>query len=129
MKCYKIKVGIEEYPVKETDIERIVSAMKTNDMVKLDCGIFRGQSILAVCQDFAEEQRQINMSIPKESGYTPNQELIRDEKLKQQKADCVMCGHTGWIFVEKNGEKVARYCVCTILKDEKNQNELSTTTH
>jgi hypothetical protein len=113
-KCYKIKVGIEEYPVKEEDLPRIISAMKTNDMVKLDCGIFRGQAILAVCQDFEEEKRVVLSFSP----ASKEQELIEEneKQLEKQKSECEICNHTGWIFVDKGRETVAKYCQCTVLK-------------
>ncbi len=115
MNCYKIKVGIEEYSVKEVDVPRIVEAMKTNDMVKLDCGIFRGQSILAVCRDFDEESRQVMLSAPSSESKRIEDEQVK--RIKKQKDECNLCNHTGYVFVDRNGEQVAKYCSCTILKE------------
>lgn len=115
MKCYKIKVGIEEYPIKEADIPRIAEAMKTNDIVKLDCGLFRGQAILAVCRDEKEEIRQALLSAP--SSQESRLLLEREAKIRKQTQDCQLCNHTGWVFVDRNGEQTAKYCECTYLRE------------
>lgn len=113
---YKIKVGIEEYSVDEKDIPRIVQAMKSNDMVKLDCGIFRGQAILAVARDLEKEERERLLETYKKS---PEQ-VEQDKKagiIKQQMDECKECtGSKGWRFKIVNGEKVAYQCSCTYAK-------------
>lgn len=117
MKHYKIKVGIEEYPIDEIDIPRIVEAMKNNDMVKLDCGIFRGQSILAVARDIEKESSVSMIQIP----ALDSQEHIERKRIEQQIYECTICGKEsgyskGWI-INKNekGERIAKRCVCTQL--------------
>lgn len=92
-KFYKIKVGIEEYTVNEIDIPRIVEAMKNNDMVKLECGIFRGNAILAVCEDIEKTSAFDSLPPPK-----TDEELKQDElqKIRKEKRlNCDICSHTG----------------------------------
>lgn len=112
---YKIKVGIEEFPVKEEDITRIVDAMKSGNLVKLDCGVFRGQSIIAVCEDI-EKQKLMNML--GSSGTTRAKEISTQEIITKQMSECKICDHSGWLFIDRNGERVAKYCTCTVLKNE-----------
>lgn len=114
---YKIKVGIEEFSVEETDVPRIVEAMKSNDMVKLNCGIFRGNAILAVCRDIEkEEQARLIASAPKKTPEQLQDEAI-EKIIKEQKMKCELCGHTGW-KESKKGEKLVRIpCYCTILPE------------
>lgn len=112
---YKIKVGIEEFEVSEKDIPRIVEAMKNNDIVKLDCGLFRGQAILAVCRDLEKEMQRTMLS-----SHTDTPEEIEQKKneilLKEQRLNCEKCGHTGWIVGKREGRDCAFPCECKILK-------------
>ena len=56
MKKFKIKVGIDEFIIKESDMPRVVEAMRTNNMVALACGVFRGSAILAVYEDIGHDR-------------------------------------------------------------------------
>lgn len=111
-KYYKIKVGIEEYPVEEKDIPRIVEAMKTNDMVRLDSGIFRGHAILAMCRDIEREKEESLIELSKVPvPETPEQE--KDRLLKEARKICKKCdNHSGRVTIQKNGEWVVAYCDC-----------------
>lgn len=113
---FKIKVGIEEFPVEPVDVPRIIEAMKSNDMVKLDCGIFRGNAILAVCRDEEKEnQAHLLASAPKQ---TPEElKLLADsETRKEQKMKCEKCGHTGWKEELRNSELIRVPCDCQEIK-------------
>jgi hypothetical protein len=116
-KVFKIKVGISEFEVKEIDIPRIVEAMKNNDIVKLDCGLFRGSAILSVFEDFDEElQRSLKLETAK------TQEEIEQEKisvhLKQNRLECELCKHTGWKESKRDdGSAVMVRCLCQKLLD------------
>lgn len=109
-KLYKIKVGIEEFQVDESDIPRIAQAMKTGDIVKLDCGLFRGTSILAVCE---YKSLVAFDSLPNK---TP--EELKIEKIKlESRMKCDKCEHTGW-REELRGNNVVRVpCECVNPKD------------
>jgi len=121
-KYYKIKVGIEEFEVKEEDIPRIAEAMRTNNMVQLVCGLFRGSSILAVCRD---EKKELSSDSDVIKEKTPEQiATIKrlkeiDEVIKQQIFDCKICEGKGWITTKKGDEYFATNCKCTKLIEEK----------
>ena len=119
-KLYKIKVGIEEYPVSETDLPRIVQAMKSNDMVQLEYGLFRGNAILAVVRDLDREREEMFLM-----DHAPTPEQIEeakkkrevDEQIEKQMAECPMCTEQkGWIFVKNGNQTVAKPCSCTVLR-------------
>lgn len=109
---YKIKIGIEEYPIEEKDIARITEAMQKNDMVKLEHGIFRGNAILAVCRDLEREKKELLIGpvIP------PTQEEIEQEKLavelRERRLNCEICEHKGLKEVYKDGKVVRVPCDC-----------------
>ncbi len=104
---YKIKVGIDEFDIKESDIGRVTEAMQTNNMVSLDCGIFRGQSILAII-------KRENIT----NDYTIR-ELSPDEKkfslLKESREKCPICIGVGLIYDPE--KKLMKQCLC-----QKNEN-------
>lgn len=110
-KYYKIRVGIEEYPVDEKDISRILQAMQTNEIVRLDCGMFRGQAILAVIRDTNKEFQEALSSLP---GPEPTIEEI----LNNQRLACSRCDKKGYLFEEKLNEKTkitekfVKICIC-----------------
>ena len=79
-KLYKIKVGIEEYPVSETDLPRIVQAMKSNNMVQLEYGLFRGNAILAVVRDLEKEREVMYLT-----EHAPTPEQIEENKKQEEK--------------------------------------------
>ena len=114
-KIYKIKVDITEFRVKEEDLVRIVEAMKSNDMVKLDCGIFRGSAIRAVYRD---EDEEVQLALCSSKEKKPEQ--IEEERIinlkKEQKLNSDICHHTGMKIVNVNGEDVAKICDCQIIK-------------
>lgn len=111
---YKIKVGIEEFPVEEKDIPRIAEAMKHNDMVQLECGLFRGNAILAVCRDTEREERAFMLSSAPVLTEEEIQEKARQEKLKEQRMNCEICNHTG-LKEELRNEIVVRVpCECSL---------------
>ncbi len=115
MNPYKIKVGIEEYPVLETDIPRIVQAMKTNDMVKLDCGVFRGSAILAVCEVIPRIAFGDTPPTVDELRESARQKALEDKRSAQIKA-CTLC-RNGWQIVKVGNDSLARPCTCRQLKD------------
>lgn len=93
MKFYKIKVGIEEYPVNESDLPRIAEAMKSNDIVRLDSGLFRGNAILAVCED--KSRSDAFLSAPREKTKEEIEIELLEEKRKEARLKCDICDHTG----------------------------------
>lgn len=105
MKNYKIRVGIEEFIVEESDIPRIIDAMQNNHIVKLKCGMFRGSAILAVY----ECRETYFISSPKE---------LVEAKLKI--ADCQICNGTGWKIIKVDGESMAKKCQCLLELSDKN---------
>jgi hypothetical protein len=116
---YKIKVGIEEFSVDEKDIPRIAEAMQTNNMVQLECGLFRGSAILAVCKD--DKYKDIAFLTPS----TPEQIAERsrleeiDNLIKKQILECKICNGKGWKMIKKEGEYFATNCDCTKLREQK----------
>ena len=98
----------------ECDIPRIVEAMKKNDIVKLEYGLFRGQAILALCRDIEKEN---NEHMLMSSTKTPEQEKKEadETQIKKQISECTICDHDGWESIEKNGERMVRKCACTKL--------------
>ena len=115
-KIYKIKVGIEEFEVKEADIPRIVEAMKTGNMVQLDSGLFRGNAILAVCRDF---EKEMTLALCAPTKETPEQieDKEKKEKLKSQRLNCEICHHTGWAEGKrKDGSSAMFPCECQVIK-------------
>lgn len=114
IKFFKIKVGIEEFSVEEKDVPRIIEAMKSNDMVKLDCGIFRGNAILAICRD-EEKEEQSRLLAFDSSIKTPEelQEIENEKIIKEQRMQCELCDHTGW---KEGKDYIRRPCDCMTLK-------------
>lgn len=117
-KYFKIKVGIEEFPILESDIPRIVEAMKKNEMVKLEHGIFRGQAILAITRDLEKEESELRASV--NSTYSDKEKEI-EETIKKQIAECTSCGQKGYTIINKvleNGHPnpVVKKCSCTIYR-------------
>jgi hypothetical protein len=102
IKKFKIKVGIEEYPVNENDIERIMRAMQTNEIVKLDIGVIRGQAILAILQE------QIPVSEPKD--LSPSEQ--REQLLLEARKNCQECKGDGYIKIQKDGQVKIFECKC-----------------
>lgn len=115
---YKIKVGIEEFEVKEEDIPRIVEAMKNNDIVKLDSGLFRGSAILAVCRDF-EKEIERNMLTTPEKSLDEIAEEEKKAKLKEQRLACTICDKKGWRIGTRDGKDCASPCECQSIKEIK----------
>ncbi len=116
-KYYKIKVGIEEFAVDETDIPRIVEAMKNNDMVRLSSGLFRGQAILAICRDSEREDKELQLTASQKTNEAIEAES-RQEILKKQKAECNICNHTGWEVYNIGAERRVKPCECRVIKKE-----------
>ena len=120
-KLYKIKVGIEEYPVSETDLPRIVQAMKSNNMVQLEYGLFRGNAILAVVRDLEKEREVMYLT---EHAPTPEQieenkkQEEKNEQIRKQIEECKLCtgDDKGWIFIKSGNQTVAKPCSCTVLR-------------
>jgi hypothetical protein len=114
-KFYKIKVGIEEFQVKEADIPRIVEAMKTGNMVQLESGLFRGNAILAVCRDF-EKEIQLALSAPTKETPEQIEDKEKKEKLKEKRLKCEICNHTGWVEGKRRDGSVAMFpCECQVI--------------
>ena len=123
IKYFKIKVGIEEFSVNENDIPRIVEAMKTNEMVKLDCGIFRGQAILALTRDIEREEKE-RLDTELSSTEEKKQKTINEE-IEKQISECDLCNKKGYTIVDKrfpNGSPnpVVKKCSCTIYRGVEN---------
>lgn len=117
---YKIKVGIEEFSVEEKDIPRIAEAMKHNDMVQLECGLFRGNAILAVCRDEEREKKErtlvaFNSTESVEERQKREEENKITEKKKEQRINCEICGHTGWKEELREKSVVRVPCECQLL--------------
>lgn len=118
MKRYKIKVGIEEFKVDEKDISRITEAMKTDNLVALDCGVFRGSAILALCED---------TSVIDFGSLPPSEEEIKqkaiDDFKREQRLNCELCDHTGWKEELRGQELIRVLCDCQKLKISDTLNE------
>jgi len=114
---YKIKVGIEEFDVKEEDIPRIAEAMQTNNLVQLGCGLFRGSAILAICKDERYHETIIEKTPEQIAEISRLNEI--DEIIKQQITSCTICNGKGWGTIKKDGEYFASNCVCTKLIEKK----------
>lgn len=95
---HKIKVGIEEFTVHESDIPRITAAMQSDEMVQLDCGIFRGKAILAVFKI------QTLVSV----GSSQADKLSK--LLAEARNKCTNCKGVGSIIYL--AERVVRTCPC-----------------
>lgn len=101
-KNYKIKVGIEEYPVKPIDVERIARAMQTDEIVKLENGLFRGKSIIALIQEdvYIEDKK----------------ELTYEEKihfaLLEAKKNCQLCKGQGYVLTTEEKRTFMKECQC-----------------
>lgn len=114
---YKIKVGIEEFSVEESDIPRIAEAMKHNDMVKLDCGLFRGSAILAVCRDEEREKQQLLIETTPQTTEEELEKIRIDGIKRDQRLNCEICGHTGWKEDFREESLVRVPCDCTLIKN------------
>jgi len=119
IKYYKIKVGIEEFSIEKKDISRIVEAMKTNEMVKLECGIFRGQAILAITRDLQKEQDEETKLYFNQSDQ--GKILNLEEKIQKQISECNFCDKKGYTIQDKklkNGSPnpIVKKCSCTIFR-------------
>lgn len=117
-KLYKIKVGIEEFPIEEKDIPRITEAMKNNDMVALDSGIFRGSAILAICRDEEREKRATMLETmkptPEQLERFKNEEQLREieNRKRANRLICELCDHSGWKEEMRNEEVIRVICDC-----------------
>lgn len=100
---YKIKVGIEEFQIKVEDIPRITKAMQTNDLVKIERGLFRGSAILAII----EEQVLITDVRP------PTAEEKAKEILNTVRKDCKICFGSSYLLKTRprRGGGVEQYVV------------------
>ena len=120
---YKIKVGIEEFPIEEKDIPRIIEAMKSNNMVQLEYGLFRGNAILAVTRDLEKEKEIAMISSRSEPTQEEKLENERVSKIKLQILNCSICKGTGQLVVDRkhasgSPDPFVKNCECTILKSE-----------
>jgi|ERR1700728_143884 len=102
IKQYRIKVGIEEFRVEKKDIERIARAMQTDEIVKLDNGLFRGRSITALIEEdiWLDEPRQLS---PEE---------IKENLLIEAKRNCLDCKGVGYVQKIEAGRTFMKQCEC-----------------
>jgi hypothetical protein len=99
---YKIRVGIDEFPIQEADVPRVVQAMQTNEIVKLDCGMIRGQAILAVLKDEVSVAEERDLTLEERA------EMAQIEARKS----CLECKGIGYVKGLKDGRPVMMECKC-----------------